>query len=175
MRKRATLVGVALSAVAALWLTYGYAGAQELVEGNPKCADLGIPNELKVEPPATGTYGDGKLEVFVDVNGKFFDWNTTQSSQEAVDAVIVKGGPNANVYSYDEATADSGLSAPMNPKNGQPYGLSHISFCYDLGGDGGGGGGGGGGPGSGGAPGSGGGAPSAGPAKAVAGQPAFTG
>ena len=33
MRNRATLAGVALSAVAALWLTYGYAGAQEVVEG----------------------------------------------------------------------------------------------------------------------------------------------
>ncbi len=57
MRNRATLAGVALSAVAALWLTYGYAGAQEVVEGNPNCADLGIPIELKVEPPATGATG----------------------------------------------------------------------------------------------------------------------
>ncbi len=170
MRNRATLAGVALSAVAALWLTHGYAGAQDVVEGNPNCADLGIPIELKVEPPATGTYGDGTLEVFVDVNGKFFDWNVTESSQEAVDAVIVKGGPNANVYSYDEATAASGLSAPTNPKTGEPYGLSHISFCYDVGGAGGGGGGGGGG-----GPGGGGAAPKAGAAEAVPGQPAFTG
>jgi hypothetical protein len=51
-----------------------------------------------------------------------------------VDAVIVKGGPNANVYRYSEETSDTNLRAPINESNGQPYGLSHISFCYDVGG-----------------------------------------
>ena len=46
--------------------------------------------------------------------------------------MIVKGGPDANVYSYPFDTfADNGLVPPMNPNNGSPYGLSHIEFCTD--------------------------------------------
>ena len=29
-------------------------------------------------------------------------------------------------------TSDGGLYPPLNPNNGQFYGLSHISFCYDV-------------------------------------------
>ncbi|HKX68369.1 MAG TPA: hypothetical protein VJN29_14215, partial [Intrasporangium sp.] len=58
-----------------------------------------------------------------------FDW----TSNIGVDVVIVKGGPKANVYTYPfESLGDTGLTAPINPANGQPYGLSHISFCYDV-------------------------------------------
>jgi hypothetical protein len=47
--------------------------------------------------------------------------------------VIAKGGPNANVYTYlTEVTSDTGLHAPVNPNNNRFFGLSHISFCYDV-------------------------------------------
>ena len=53
-----------------------------------------------------------------------------------VGAVIVKGGPNANVYLYnteedgDWVYSDSGLSAPLNQNNNIPYGLSNLTFCF---------------------------------------------
>lgn len=45
--------------------------------------------------------------------------------------VIAKGGPNGNVYDYRPlgAAHDDGLATPINPKNGQRYGISHLSFC----------------------------------------------
>jgi hypothetical protein len=51
--------------------------------------------------------------------------------------VIVKGGPNANLYDYtpDGAAADTDLHAPVNPANGGFYGLSHISFCVAAAGE----------------------------------------
>ena len=108
----------------------------EFVVGNPSCSSLGLGDfELKVEPVADGTYSDGTLTVNVDVRdttaGPVFDW----TSDLGVDAVIVKGGPNADSYVYDppqEDTGDTDLHAPINPSNGKFFGLSHISFCYDL-------------------------------------------
>ena len=69
----------------------------EFVAGNPSCSSLGLGDfELKVEPVADGTYSDGTLTVNVDVRdttaGPVFDW----ASDLGVDAVIVKGGPNAD-------------------------------------------------------------------------------
>jgi hypothetical protein len=47
--------------------------------------------------------------------------------------VFVKGGPVGNLYVYNpESWGDGGLHSPINPNNGQPYGLSHISFCYNA-------------------------------------------
>jgi hypothetical protein len=106
----------------------------EVVPGNPGCSDL-APGliELKVEPVASGSYSDAHgTTVTVALHpddGLLFDW----TSSRGIDAVIVKGGPNSNVYSYDpEAFADTGLHAPMNPSSGKFFGLSHISFCYDF-------------------------------------------
>jgi hypothetical protein len=101
------------------------------VAGNPTCASLGYENELKVDPPNSGTYSDGLLTVTVTTaDGIYFDW----TSNQGIIAVIVKGGPNANAYVYYPptlSTGDNGLHSPINPSNGEPFGLSHISFCYD--------------------------------------------
>ena len=107
---------------------------------NPTCSDLTPPGttwfELKVEPVVDGQYSDGFLTVTIDVrdtdSGPVFDW----SSNIGVDAVFVKGGPNGNLYQYDppgpEETSDTGLHAPVNSANDKFFGLSHISFCYDV-------------------------------------------
>lgn len=107
----------------------------EFKSGNPKCADLApagtVWKELKVEPPRSGSFSNSDLAVKVTVNGLYFDW----SSNVAIEAVFVKGGPNGNLYVYNpKSTGDTGLHAPINPKNGKPYGLSHLSFCYGNGG-----------------------------------------
>lgn len=96
--------------------------------GNPSCREFGDWEELRVQPVTSGTYSDGTLTVTVTVSGDSFSW----SANIGLDSVFVKGGPKGNLYSYSpEATSDSGLTAPMND-NGRPYGLSHISFCYDF-------------------------------------------
>jgi hypothetical protein len=59
----------------------------------------------------------------------FFDWGSTF----VVNAVIVKGGPSANVYLYPGgAISGTGLSAPVNPRTAEPYDLHVIRFCYDV-------------------------------------------
>jgi uncharacterized membrane protein len=52
----------------------------------------------------------------------------------AITFFVAKGGPGFNLYNLadDELTGDM-FGTPINPRNGQPYGLSHLSF-YDLGG-----------------------------------------
>jgi hypothetical protein len=107
------------------------------IAGNPNCASLGYAHELKVEPVVDGTYPDnnGPLQATIDTRdtaaGPVFDW----TSNLGVDVVIVKGGDNADSYVYDppkEDISDTNLHAPINANNGKFFGLSHISFCYDL-------------------------------------------
>ena len=65
-------------------------------------------------------------------DGTYVTWSSTVPVKVAI---IVKGGPNANVYfsGCDEClTGGTGLSAPINPANGKPYGLSNITFCYSI-------------------------------------------
>ncbi|MDQ2690951.1 MAG: hypothetical protein M3Y68_02850 [Chloroflexota bacterium] len=106
---------------------------------NLTCQDLAPAGEtwfeLKYEPVEDGSDSDGVLSVDVEVydtaNGPAFDW----TSNIGVDAVFVKGGNGGNLYQYDpplEATEDTGLHAPINPQNNKYFGLSHISFCYDI-------------------------------------------
>lgn len=104
------------------------------VPDNPDCESLGLTSFwYKVDPPDSGTYPlDALNTVVVSVDDLLFDWSSTLS----IDAVIVKGGPNANLYLYDpEALSNDGepsLHAPVNPSNGLYYGLSHIEFCFDY-------------------------------------------
>ncbi|MQA59918.1 MAG: hypothetical protein GEU86_00150 [Actinophytocola sp.] len=110
----AALFGVALSASA------GHV-TPTVLSGNPSCE-----GGIKIEPVVSGTY-DG---VTITVHGSTFDFTTTGDT--VVTSVIVKGGPNANLYTYNPAaTSDTGLQAPANPKNDRPYGLSHLCFFTD--------------------------------------------
>ena len=109
-----------------------------LVDGNPNCATLpdeilpGSHFEFKIEgAPANGTHGDpGSFQVTIsNADMKFFDW----SSLTGVDAVIVKGGSNADAFVYDltaESNGDTLLHAPLDD-NGHYRDISHVSFCYD--------------------------------------------
>jgi LPXTG-motif cell wall-anchored protein len=127
-----------------LFLSFGFGQAfaasvdPVLVTGNPTCADYTHGGtELKIEEGGelqtgdSGSYTDGTLVVDVKIylteSGWGFDW----LSNFGVDAVVAKGGPNANLYLYSPlSTGDSGLHAPLNQTSGTWYGLSHISFCY---------------------------------------------
>ncbi|MEU0462811.1 hypothetical protein ABZ215_02285 [Amycolatopsis sp. NPDC006131] len=91
------------------------------ISGNPSC-DGGI----KIDPVVSGTYGP----VRIVVSGSSFSFYTVGDA--VVSDVIVKGGPNANWYHYDPpVTSDTGLTAPLNPNSGKPYGLSHLCISVD--------------------------------------------
>lgn len=106
------------------------------VTGNPTCQDLGYDFEAKIDPANPGTTtlnvtGMGSVTINLDSNDQYFNWTSTFG----IDAVIAKGGDNANVYVYDpptESFGGNGLVSPTNPNNNKPYGLSHASFCYDI-------------------------------------------
>lgn len=114
------------------------------VDGNPDCGDIGFGFGFKIDGSANGTYtltsADGALTggapedpgnsvTISNSDGSFFDWSATLG----IDAVIVKGGPNANAFVYSpESTGDTALHPPINPNNGRPFGVSHIELCYDY-------------------------------------------
>ena len=108
---------------------------ERVVMGNQTCSQTGYHDfELKVDPVAGGTYSDGTLSVTITVVSTPAGPTFNFTSNIGVDAVLVKGGPDGNLYEYDpEVKSGTGLHAPLNPNNGKYYGLSHISFCYDVG------------------------------------------
>jgi hypothetical protein len=110
------------------------AAGPTVISGNPTCAEVGASvgetwSELKVEPVKSGDYSDGTVSIHLDLNGPAQTISFTATP--GVDAVIVKGGDNANAYVYSpDATSDTGLHAPDNPSSGEFYGPSHVSLCY---------------------------------------------
>lgn len=119
----------------ALFIAPAAAGAATVApvfhDGNPTCADIGYGHGVKFDPPAAGSLASDGVTIDMtlgdDAFGKLVDW----TSSKPIDAVIVKGGSNANVYTYPgESSADTGLHTPFNgPAN--YYGLSHVDFCWD--------------------------------------------
>ena len=107
----------------------GVASADELtvtqVSGNPTCADINSSfTEVKIDNPRQGRtdFAGG----YIEIKGLYVNW-----SGPAVDAVIVKGGDAANVYTADdEMTSGTNLHAPAN-SSGKPAGISHVQFCTD--------------------------------------------
>jgi hypothetical protein len=102
------------------------------VAGNPTCDSLGLGTiEVKVEGDYNKTYAlnaYGDTVTVSSTDGIHFDWTSTLG----IDAVISKGGDNANVYVYDpEATSGNGLYSPDNGGGNVPA-ISHIDFCFDY-------------------------------------------
>ena len=92
---------------------------------NPGCSFINASLiELKVDPPTGGVHTDGVLSVTLTFPGGVPD-SVDWTSNIGVDFVIVKGGPNANVYFYTGETSDTGLVTPPT------FGISHVTFCYD--------------------------------------------
>ena len=67
---------------------------------NPTCSDLDLGTfSIKIDPPVSGTFALGPLDsvtTTISADGLYVDWTSTMG----IDAVIVKGGPAANVYVY---------------------------------------------------------------------------
>lgn len=123
------LIGVVSGPVGAEGVTH--------VDGNPKCSDLGYANGFKIDVPnpSEGTYAtdsdgvdtEGDASGFVVEIG-YSDFPVLHfTTNTAVDAVLVKAGPGANLYQYDPpVTNGSGLDSPKDS-------ISHITFCWDDG------------------------------------------
>lgn len=140
MRRRRWIAAGVTTAIGGLALAATLPASAQAVEpepfeGNPTCDDIapdGVEwTSFKIEPPTDGEHSDGTLTVDITINntedGQEFDW----TSNIEVQAVIAKGGPNANVYFYDPdgSTGDSGLHAPQVGSEDWAD-LSHIDFCY---------------------------------------------
>lgn len=128
--RRLTRVFIAVAGTCAL----APAGAQAasvtpfLVPGNPSCADVQGSEtwtELKKDGPGgVVVLDDGSVKVTATIadDKKSLSFTATPG----IDAVIVKAGPEANVYIYDpDSTGDTNLLVP--PANAD---ISHVSFCY---------------------------------------------
>jgi hypothetical protein len=72
----------------------------------------------------SGIFGGGTYAITADQTT--FAW---ASSTVPVSFVVVKGGPDANVYVYGGSMGDSGLVSPLNP-GGQVPAISHVLLCY---------------------------------------------
>ena len=134
MRKFLSTV-VAVAAAGLVVITASAAGSYRGVEpvvvaGTPGCKDitgLSYSAEVKFVLPVGGQSAGG-IYLIPDQPGS--GWYVLLN--ERVRAVIVKGGPNANVYRYQgDLFSDGQLETPLNPKNGKPYGLGYVTFCYD--------------------------------------------
>jgi hypothetical protein len=116
---------------------------------NAECTTLGYDYGFKIEGADNGTYpftdAYGDLQppgtpddptnsvTVANSDGKTFEWSATLG----LDAVVVKGGPGANVYAYDpEVLNDTNLHAPLSGSGpGEPgtiRDISHITFCFDY-------------------------------------------
>jgi hypothetical protein len=129
------LTVVAVAAAGLVVITASAAGSYWGVEpvvvaGSPSCKDiagLSYSAEVKFAEPVNGVNAGG---IYLLLLQRGIDWYTLL--HENVRAVIVKGGPNANVYRYPgDIFSDGLLGTPLNPKNGKPYGLGYVTVCYD--------------------------------------------
>jgi hypothetical protein len=95
------------------------------------CADV-APGTRGIDidaPSGSGAFDDGTLAgaYTVSADRTTFSWT---SAKVPVDVVVVKGGPDANVYDYGAgATADEGLVSPLNGGANVPA-ISHVLLCY---------------------------------------------
>ena len=148
-RSLAIVVSVAL--IVAVGVAHAAASVTPTsIKGNPSCSDLGHTYGFKVDKGdiaaagtwqrgtdgTSGTLPPGASVTVTTLDGLFFDWLVSDfGTGGGMDAVIVKGGRNANIYVYDpptEATQDTDLSATINAGRQQPFGISHIEFCWDF-------------------------------------------
>ncbi len=100
--------------------------------GNVTCEQLGYANSSgRINYSDAGfTQSFSRQGITVSVSsGTYVTWSTAFP----VGAVIVKGGPRANVYQYSPGRyGDTGLASPVNA-SGNPAGLSNLTVCWNPG------------------------------------------
>lgn len=78
---------------------------------------------------ARAILGSLSVGAYQGASRSLFDWSASRNPE----AVIVKGGPQANVYDALLAS-DTALNPPVNA-SGSPAAVSHLEFCYNYGAD----------------------------------------
>jgi hypothetical protein len=106
-----------------------------VVSGYPNCSQLrgvGSSESTAFTEPANGASANG-IYLLVD-SSKSFGWYVLPELRNVeVRAIIVKGGPNANVYAYPGGDySDGPITAPSNPKNGKLYDVGAATFCFNV-------------------------------------------
>ena len=129
------LVVVSALTLAAVGAGTTYRGIQETtMAGGVRCTDLqGLhaTQSVRFVAPVNGATSDG---IHLFVNGTLLEWYV-DAPTIGVEAVIVKGGKNSNVYRYPypaEHFSDAGLSAPEKVKNGKLPDLGYVECCYSV-------------------------------------------
>jgi hypothetical protein len=133
MGRYAVKIVVALAALVLAGIATGasYRGyVPVVISGNPGCADvpnLSFTTQVRFSTPVNGATAGG---VHITVDGNTLGWYTL--GDILVKAVIVKGGPNANLYRYPaiDDYSDGTLLPPVNTKTGSVYSLGSATFCY---------------------------------------------
>jgi hypothetical protein len=110
----------------------------DMSEGRFIAEQTGDLTGIKVDPPAP--YSDSYISVTLSADGKFLSWSVSGGAEML--AVIVKGGPNFNVYDYTRGpyvggatppfSHDNGLQSPAQTSKGKttvPQ-ISHYNVCY---------------------------------------------
>lgn len=110
-----------------------------LVEGNVQssiCTDRGYDYGMSTEtapPIGTTPYALVGGSISITSNGTYVSFVSTIPIFEA----YVKGGPNANRYTYPPTypagvLSDGNLHSPDHPSPGQIPGVSHVVVCYNA-------------------------------------------
>lgn len=120
---------------------------RETVRGAAKCREYGRGRGLKVEgfgrrPCGCEGHTVRKFNFEVDGRERWLTMSIYHDDEgEPVsirvgsncdfDAILVKGGPNTNVYRGPRLNDDwkTAFETPHNPNSGEPYGLSYVEFC----------------------------------------------
>jgi hypothetical protein len=126
MKKRLMAVLSTLALFAIVGATSVTAGVtiSETIPGNPTCTGT------KIDPVGAGSHdlasgGHIVITLVSTAKGPTFDFDTEGSA--TVSAIMVKGGPNAILWSFNPAVDSyQGLHSPLNLNNNKWYGLSHI-------------------------------------------------
>jgi hypothetical protein len=147
MRRYAVGLAMAVVALATAGIAFadhsppdGPAVAPSFVSGNPSCE-----GGAKIDPVTSGVHAvnfDGfagtiTITVVDTATGPTFTFETDHPSH-LVTSVLVKGGPNANLYDYLGGLGvglahDDGLRSPFGagPGGSKSFGLSHLCFFTD--------------------------------------------
>ena len=90
----------------------------------------------KIESPQSGVgyivfYEGSQGSITFTLNGTLSF--VTDHPNHVITSLLIAGGPtNAVLYTYAPGvSSDSGLTAPLNPNSGKPYGFSHVCIYTD--------------------------------------------
>ena len=141
-RRLKVVLGLGVLVLGTLGGTFGvFLSAAEADSVNQSCP-AGT-TEYKIDSNPLSGLSNGESAQFT-VNGQTFTFTKVIgpspfeddtfdfTSTIAVSVVLVKAGPDTNVYNYDPpTTSGSGLHPPLN-SGGQAPAVSHVSFCAGV-------------------------------------------